>query len=155
MKKKFSPFTKPKVEISTAALPDIIFILLFFFMVTTIMRKNDLMVITHLPEAEQVKKQDKDPLIVDIKIGPAKDQQQLGKGTLIQIENRLVRLEEIPKLVLLHKEAIPEYMQDQMIISLRVDENTDMGIIVDLQQKLRKINARKIIYKTINENQKI
>jgi len=66
----------------------------------------------------------------------------------------LVSLEEVPQLVIQQKAAIPEYLKEQMIISLRIDENTTMGIVVDLKQKLRKINARKIIYNTIKkENQ--
>jgi biopolymer transport protein ExbD len=155
MKKKFAQPNKPKAEISTASLPDIIFILLFFFMVTTILRTTDQKVITQLPEAEQLQKQDKDPTVIEIKVGPALDRQQLGEGYHIQIENRLVRLDEVSQLVLQQKAAIPEYLQDQMIISLRIDENTDMGIIVDLQQSLRKINARRIIYNSIKENQEI
>lgn len=66
----------------------------------------------------------------------------------------MVSLEEVPQLVIQQKAAIPEYLKEQMIISLRIDENTTMGIVVDLKQKLRKINARKIIYNTIKkENQ--
>lgn len=155
MKKKFSQPNKPKAEISTASLPDIIFILLFFFMVTTVLRTKDQMVITQLPEAEQLQKQEKDLMVVEIKVGPALDQQELGEGYHIQIENRLVRLDEVSHLVLQQKAAIPEYLQDQMIISLRIDEDTDMGIIVDLQQKLKKVNARRIIYNTIKENQEL
>jgi len=154
MKNKFAQINKPKTEISTAALPDIIFILLFIFMVTTILRPIENKVITQLPIAELLQKYEKDPLIVEIKIGPAKNRTQMGEGNYIQINDRLVSLEEVPQLVIQQKAAIPEYLKEQMIISLRIDENTTMGIVVDLKQKLRKINARKIIYNTIKkENQ--
>lgn len=152
MKNKFARINKPQAEISTAALPDIIFILLFFFMVTTVLRKTENKVVTQLPTAEQLQKHDKDPLILEIKIGPAKNQTRMGEGSYIQINDRLVSMEEVPHLVMQQKATIPEYLKDQMIISFRIDENTNMGIVVDLQQKLRKINARKIIYNTIKEN---
>ena len=45
--------------ISTASLPDIVFMLLFFFMVTTVMREETLKVKNHLPEATEVKKMEK------------------------------------------------------------------------------------------------
>jgi len=45
--------------ISTASLPDIVFMLLFFFMVATVMRDSTLMIVNKLPAADQIEKLDK------------------------------------------------------------------------------------------------
>ena len=47
---------KSMPAISTASLPDIVFMLLFFFMVTTVMRPTELKVKIKTPEASEVTK---------------------------------------------------------------------------------------------------
>ena len=56
--------------ISTAALPDIVFMLLFFFMVTTVMRETTLYVSVVTPKATEIKKMEKKSLVSYIYIGP-------------------------------------------------------------------------------------
>ena len=52
--------------ISTAALPDIVFMLLFFFMVTTVMRETTLFVEVMIPKATEIKKMEKKSFVCDI-----------------------------------------------------------------------------------------
>ena len=67
MKKKGSKGLPP---ISTASLPDVIFMILFFFMVSTTMRDQELLVRYKLPEATEVQKLEKKSLVSFIHIGP-------------------------------------------------------------------------------------
>ena len=55
--------------ISTASLPDVIFMILFFFMVSTTMRDQELLVRYKLPEATEVQKLEKKSLVSFIHIG--------------------------------------------------------------------------------------
>ena len=80
--------------ISTASLPDIIFMLLFFFMVTTVMRETDLLVKITLPEATQVTKLEDKALVDYIYIGPPSDK-ALGTEPLMQLNDQFAKLAEI------------------------------------------------------------
>ena len=68
----FKKKTKTKEEIPTASLPDIIFMLLIFFMVTTVLRETTVQVRPLLPKAEALTKIDQKRLVTYIYIGPKK-----------------------------------------------------------------------------------
>ena len=68
--------------ISTASLPDIVFMLLFFFMVATVMRDNTLMVTNTLPAADQIKKLDKKDRVIYIYAGKPSARYQDKYGDL-------------------------------------------------------------------------
>ena len=69
--------------ISTASLPDIVFMLLFFFMVATTMRETTLMVQNSLPTADQVEKLDKKDLVMYIYAGKPSQRYQNKYGCLL------------------------------------------------------------------------
>ena len=83
--------------ISTASLPDIVFMLLFFFMVTTVMRETTLKVTVTPPEATEVKKMEKKSLVSYIYIGsPTKSQQSqmnLSTKALVQLNDVIYKKE--------------------------------------------------------------
>lgn len=121
-----------KQEIPTASMPDIIFMLLLFFMVTTTLREVEVLVNYTLPEARAIEKIENKRLISYIWVG--QDQR-------IQINDSLVKLEEIQSIMYLKRQALPN-----IIVSLRVDKNTDMGYVTDIQQELRKAYCLRINY---------
>jgi len=121
-----------KQEIPTASMPDIIFMLLLFFMVTTTLREVEVLVNYSLPEAKAIEKIENKRLISYIWVG--QDQR-------IQINDSLVKLEEIQSIMYLKRQALPN-----IIVSLRVDKNTDMGYVTDIQQELRKAYCLRINY---------
>lgn len=139
--------TKDSPGINTASLPDIIFILLFFFMVTTTMRQNTLMVKIKLPEATQVQKLQKKSLVSYIYIGEPINK-TLGTNSRIQLNDSYATVKDIPEFVTKSRQAINEAERSLMTTSLKVDENTKMGIVTDVKQELRKANALKINYST-------
>ncbi len=134
--------------ISTASLPDIIFMLLFFFMVTTTMREVTLNVKVKLPTATELSKLEKKSLVSYIYIGePLKQwQAKYGVAPRIQLADQFANVSDISNFVIAEREARDEAERPMMITSLKVDENTKMGIVQDVKQELRKAAALHINY---------
>ncbi len=121
-----------KQEIPTSSMPDIVFMLLLFFMVTTTLREVDVLVQFKLPEAEAIEKIENKRLISYIWV---------GQSEKIQLNDNIVELNEIQELMYKKRVALPN-----VIVSLRVDKNSNMGIVTDIQQSLRKADTRRINY---------
>lgn len=147
-------FTKKKSgdlpAISTASLPDIVFMLLFFFMVATVMRENTLKVKNILPSADQVEKLDKKDLIMYIYVGqPVKElQKRYGKESVIQLNDKISYVSDIKTFVASERASKREELRDYLTTSLKVDKDANMGIVGDIKQELRKVNALKVNYTT-------
>jgi biopolymer transport protein ExbD len=149
-----SKFKKKKSEgqpaISTASLPDIVFMLLFFFMVVTVMRQNTLMVQNKLPFADQVEKLDKKDLIMYIYAGKPSPryQQRFGSEARIQLNDKFARVDEVQQFIFAERETKREELIPYLTTALKVDEETNMGLVSDIKQELRKAEALKINYTT-------
>lgn len=148
---KFRKKSKSNPEIPTSALPDIIFMLLFFFMVTTVLRETELLVEQKLPQAEQLTKIERKSLVSYIYIGPPKNTSKYGTEPRIQVNDVLVTSADITRFVTQEKDKLSEAERDQITMSLKVDKKAEMGIISDVQQELREANARKLMYSTPKE----
>lgn len=142
---KFKKKSESSQDIPTAALPDIIFMLLFFFMVTTVLRETELKVEQRIPRAEQLVKLEKKKLVTYLYVGAPKDE-SLGSESRIQANDAFIGIDGIVQWVNQEKSKLSEVERDQILISMKVDEETKMGIIVDIQTELREANARKIMY---------
>lgn len=127
-----------KQDIPTASLPDIVFMLLLFFMVSTTLREVDVLVQFRLPEAEAIEKIENKRLISYIWV---------GKDERIQLNDNIVKMEEITPIMYEKRVELPN-----VIVSLRVDRNSSMGIVTDIQQALRKADARRINYSATLRN---
>lgn len=140
--------------ISTASLPDIVFMLLFFFMVVTVLRDDNLMVRNTLPKADQVEKLKKDRSVY-IYAGRPSDRyvEQFGTEGKIQIGDKYTDISNL-KFALTEARArlLPE-LQDRIMIALKVDEETNTGLVTDIKQELRELNMLKIIYVTSPGNE--
>ncbi len=139
---------KAAPHINTSSLPDIIFILLFFFMVTTSMRQNRLLVKIKLPEATEVQKLQKKALVSYIYIGEPINQKLYGNNSRIQLNDAFATVGDVPEFVAKERQARNEADRKLITTSLKVDLNTKMGIVTDVKQQLRKANALKINYST-------
>ena len=131
--------------ISTAALPDIIFMLLFFFMVTTVLREDNILVRQQIPKATQLRKLERKKLVSYLYIGKPMDE-KFGTEPKIQANDKFIEAESVIQFVEQEKEKLDENEKEALTISLKVDEETKMGIVVDVTQKLRDVNARKLMY---------
>ena len=133
-----------KQDIPTASLPDIIFMLLIFFMVTTVLRETELKVQVQIPAAEAVQKIDQKRLIQYIYIGPERlDGGGVGESA-VQVNDDIV--EELPDV----RQAMYRRMLEEpaTIVSLRVDKEVETGLLYDVQQELREAEALRINYST-------
>ena len=145
-------------KINTSSLPDIVFMLLFFFMVATTMRETEVQVRVKVPEATEVKKLEKKSLVSYIYIGRPVGhiERMYGTEPLIQLNDKLVSDEGIPfesiqDFVLFERENLPESDKSKMTISLRVDENISMGKVDDVKRALRRAKALIINYSAKKE----
>ena len=136
--------------ISTAALPDIVFMLLFFFMVTTVMRETTLYVSVVTPKATEIKRMEKKSLVSYIYIGPPIKRMQASYGTKprIQLNDAFANVDDIQEFIATERESKDEKEVPYMTTSIKSDETVKMGIITDVKQELRKANALKINYST-------
>ena len=134
--------------ISTASLPDIVFMLLFFFMVSTSMRQTEMRLSLPLPEATEVAKLEKKSLVSYIYIGtPTLQYQKLyGTDSRIQLNDSFKELVDIRDFISSERDALSEADRNMLTTSLKVDQNTRMGIVSDVKQELRKAAALKINY---------
>ena len=121
-----------KSEIPTTSMPDIVFMLLMFFMVVTTLREYTILVKFKLPEAKALEKIENKRLIQYIWV---------GKDGRIQINDSIIKLSEVEPLMYAKRQALPN-----VIVSLRIDKNADMGEVTDIQQELRKASALRINY---------
>ncbi len=142
--------------ISTASLPDIIFMLLFFFMVSTSMKEVTYKVIIRLPEASEAKKIERKSLVSYIYIGPPVPALRSKYGTkpVIQLNDQIATVADIPQYVEEERAARPQADVPLMIFSLKIDKNTDMGIVSDVKEELRKVQALKINYAAVKPYEK-
>ena len=136
---------KGGAQINTSSLPDIIFMLLFFFMVTTTMREVTFKVKMKLPEATEIQKLEKKSLVSYIYVGPPVDQ-KLGTNTRIQLNDQFAVVDDIQEFVANDRQKRPEADRQKVTFSLKVDSETRMGIVTDIKQELRKAGAFKINY---------
>ena len=134
-------------KINTSSLPDIIFMLLFFFMVTTVMREVTLIVKIKPPEATEVAKLEKKSLVSYIYIGfPSKA--LYGTKPRIQLNDQFDDVSNIPAFITSERQARDEADRRFITTSLKVDQDIRMGIVTDVKQELRKSGAFKINYST-------
>lgn len=140
---------KSPPPISTASLPDIVFMLLFFFMVSTVMRDSELKIKKpSLPQATEVKKLEKKSLVSYIYVAPPRPMYQGKYGTepRIQLNDAISELSDIKDYIAAEREARDENEVPFMTTSLKVDEFTKMGLVTDIKQELREAQALKINY---------
>lgn len=126
-----------KQAIPTASLPDIIFMLLIFFMVSTVLREYDIKVQYTLPSATQIEKIDNKRIVSYIWV---------GRDGRVQIDDNIVLIPEIQSIAAKKRREVP-----QVIMSLRIDEGSRMGIVTDIQQQLRKGDALRINYSALQK----
>ena len=135
---------------NTSSMPDIVFAILFFFMVTTTMRSETLMVQMKLPSATEVQKLEKKSLVTYINIGVPMDT-RLGTGTQMQLNDRFADVSDIQNYIAQEKASMNEADQPLMTVSIKADEATRMQYITDVKQALRQAYALKISYSARKE----
>ncbi len=129
-----------KTEIPTSSMPDIIFMLLLFFMVTTTLREVTVRVSFKLPEAEAVEKIENKRLVSYIYVGVGVH----GPNTIQINDNIIAEKQKVYDVMSVKRAELPN-----VIVSLRVDKQSDMGEVLDIQQELRKAGCLRLSYSTM------
>ena len=140
--------SKEVPELNTSSLPDLIFSILFFFMMVTSMREVTLKVEFNTPKGTEIEKLEKKSLVSYIYIGkPTKEyRSKMGTGTRIQLNDAYAEIHDIGEYVYQERESMPERDKPFMRMSMKVDEETQMGIITDVKMALREAWALNIVY---------
>ncbi|MBM3168957.1 MAG: biopolymer transporter ExbD [Bacteroidetes bacterium] len=148
---KFKKERKGQEQINTSALPDIIFMLLFFFMVTTVLREQDILVEQKIPQSTQLQKLQNKTLISYIFIGKPKNTGLYGSEPRVQANDVLISTPEIVQWVNQERDKLAEADRGSITISMKVDKDVKMGPISDVQTELRNADARKVLYASIGK----
>ena len=134
--------------LNTSSLPDLIFTLLFFFMIVTTMREVSLKVEFKIPQGTELEKLEKKSLVTFIYVGKptAEFRKKLGSESRIQLNDAYAEVDEIQAYVTNERSSMKEEDQPFMTVSLKIDQDTKMGIVTDIKQALRQAYALKINY---------
>ncbi len=144
-------------ELNTSSLPDLIFSVLFFFMMVTSMREVTLKVQFTTPSGTEIEKLERKSLVSYIYIGsPTKEYRpSLGSASRIQLNDKFAEPSAIREYVKQERESMTsEKDKPFMKMSVKADVNTHMGIITDVKQELRKAQALNLVYSATFEKNK-
>ena len=140
-------------EMNTSSLPDLIFTILFFFMMVTTMREVTLKVKFTTPAGTELEKLEKKSVVSFIYVGPPTDnlRAQMGNSTRIQVNDRFIGdVREIMDFVAAERQGMMN--QAEQVISIKADQQTQMGYITDIKEVLRKSWALRINYSATKRN---
>lgn len=134
--------------LNTSSLPDLIFTLLFFFMIVTTMREVTLKVEFKVPQGTELEKLEKKSLVTFIYVGQptAEFRKKMGSESRIQMNDNYVEVAEIQDYITQERSSMKEEDQPFMTVSMKIDKDTKMGIVTDIKQALRQAYALKINY---------
>jgi biopolymer transport protein ExbD len=140
--------------ISTASLPDIVFMLLFFFMTATTMKDSDLKIENTLPKANQTAKLHKKQYVMYIYAGKPSERYRasLGASDRIQLSDKISTVNDIRNFVISERASRNSEDERYLTASLKIDKNVKMGLVQDIKQELRKVDQLKVNYTTAQGN---
>ncbi|KIX21079.1 biopolymer transporter ExbD [Flavobacterium sp. 316] len=152
-----SKFKKKKTGgtpgISTASLPDIVFMLLFFFMTATTMKDSDLKIENRLPKADQTAKLHKKQYIMYIYAGkPKEGYKSLGSSDRIQLNDKISTVGDLRSFVITERAERNSEDEKYLTASLKIDKDVKMALVQDIKTELRKVDQLKVNYTTTQGN---
>jgi len=130
---KFKKKVKAEPEIPQASLPDIIFMLLIFFMVCTVFKEFRGIPLV-LPAARSTEKLETRRNVAYI---------WADKNNRISIDDQLVQVKNISNII-----GEKFAANRRLIVSLKIDKDAKMGLVTDIQEELRDAYALRINYST-------
>jgi biopolymer transport protein ExbD len=136
-------------QVSTSSLPDIVYMLIFFFMITTTMRDVELKVkASPLPKASEIQKLEHKALVSSIYIGAPRDS-KLGTESRIQLDDAFATPADIADWIQKERDSRNPADIPLLTTALKVHKDTRMGVVTDVKQELRKVGAFRINYTTL------
>ena len=140
--------SKEVPELNTSSLPDLIFSILFFFMMVTSMREVTLKVEFDTPKGTEIEKLEKKSLVSYVYIGkPTKEfRAKMGLSSRIQLNDDFAEVGDIRDYIYMERETMPERDKPFMRVSMKIDQETQMGIVTDVKMALREAWALNVVY---------
>lgn len=137
--------------LNTASLPDLIFSILFFFMLVVHMRKTTVHVKYQVPMATELSRLYNNSNVQYIYIGlPVNNLGQVkGEMMVVQLNDNLTTISEIKKYLIQLSAALPPEQRRQLSVSIKADRHADMGTIMDLKQALREANVLNVNFTAV------
>ncbi len=133
-------------SLNVASMPDLIFTVLFFFMIVTHMRSDEVKVRLEMPQGSEIRKLANKASVVNIYIG------RMGNAWRIQLNGDIVEPGEIPARIEKLRAGMSAENAEKLTVSLRADRRTPMGMINDVKQALQQSYALRINYGATNIN---
>lgn len=140
MQSKFHTKRHNVPSLNMASMPDLIFTVLFFFMIVTHMRSDEVKVRYEVPKGTEMRKLTNKSSVVNIYIG------RIGDDWRVQLNGDLVTVKDIPARIENLRATMSPENAEHLTVSLRADRHTPMGIISDVKQALQKSYALRINY---------
>jgi biopolymer transport protein ExbD len=131
--------------LNTSSLPDLIFTVLFFFMIVTHMRHVEPKVHYQVPQGTEVEKLNHKASVIYIYIGRPVSASD-GEEFCIQLNNRIATIADIKQFIATEREQMSDEERARMTVSIRADRDVPMGIIADVKQMLQQSFALRISY---------
>lgn len=133
-------------EMNTASMGDIVFILLFFFMVITTMRQGQLLIRLEVPQASEIQKLENKSLVSYIYIGVPLEERKFGSAPRIQLNDQFAETSDIRAFIEAERASRNEADLPILTTAIKCDKNVKMGDVTDVKQELRQVGALKIMY---------
>ncbi len=133
--------------LNMASMPDLIFTVLFFFMIVTHMRTETPQVKVETPDGKELTKTARQPGVVNLYIGS-----DANGVSQVQIGDEIVPVSAVGPIISRMRKELSESSDDQMLVNIKADRNTPMGLVSDVKQQLRHVGALRIRYSAMEKN---
>ena len=143
-------------QLNMASMPDLIFTVLFFFMIVTHMRSGPVMVKHQVPAGKELTKLSKQPVITYIYIGkPLGGAAADSPSSVVQVNDKIMEVDAISDYMSSLRHSLGKEDAENMIVSLKVDKDTEMGLVSDVKQALRRAHVTRVHYSAVSKDKKL
>ncbi|MBP5277968.1 MAG: biopolymer transporter ExbD [Prevotella sp.] len=136
-------------QLNMASMPDLIFTVLFFFMIVTHMRSVPVKVKHQVPAGTELTKLANSPVVTYIYIGKPLGAASADGQTVVQLNDKIVDVALIDDYLSELRRLLGSEDAERMIVSLKVDKETEMGLVSDVKQALRRANVTRVHYSAV------
>ena len=143
-------------QLNMASMPDLIFTVLFFFMIVTHMRSVPVMVKHQVPAGKELTKLSKQPVITYIYIGkPLGGAAADSPSSVVQVNDKIMEVDAISDYMSSLRHSLGKEDAENMIVSLKVDKDTEMGMVSDVKQALRRAHVTRVHYSAVSKDKNL
>ena len=139
MKRMQSMFRRSSHEmpgLNLSSMPDLIFTVLFFFMIVTHMRDDEVKLRYEVPAGTEVQKLEQKSSVINVYVGEGK----------IQVNGQLTDLSHLSDRINAERKQMGAGNAERLTVSLKADKKTPMGLIADVKEALQRSFALRINY---------